>query len=174
MKKFVAMILALTAVLVCFTGCDSVGKEEREYTNMIKEQGFDMIGMPDISNFFEMGQLKDLYELRDDPNLVCYWYTKNTMTGKWVYEGTCIGFGIPYGSSITRPESTTNRDSSIVVPQAEPNGLYNNGLTTSATWILSIDENGEIKPRYVEHEICVAMDKIEAFKCEDWSIPSDY
>lgn len=119
-----------------------------------------------------MQQLKNLYELRDDPNLICYWYTKSNMTGKWVYEGGCIGYGIPYGASITSPERYAASGGSL--PLAEPNGLYNNGVTTSATWILSVDGSGEIKPIYTEQEICVSMEKIDKNKVESWSLSADY
>ena len=64
--------------------------------------------------------------------------------------------------------------SGTVVSQAEPNGIYTNGLTTSATWILTVDSDGSITPDYVEQTIRVAQEKIPAEKCEDWSLPSDY
>ena len=58
--------------------------------------------------------------------------------------------------------------------QAEPNGIYTNGLTTSATWILATDSDGNITPEYVEPEIRVSQTKIAAEKCEEWSLPKDY
>lgn len=170
MKKFLAVGLVAIAVM-SLAGCDS-SDQERVYTEQVKQQSLDVVGMPAITNFFEMQQLKNLYELRDDPNLICYWYTKNNMTGKWVYEGKCIGYGIPYGASITSPERYAASGGSL--PLAEPNGLYNNGVTTSATWILSVDGSGEIKPIYTEQEICVSMEKIDKNKVESWSLSADY
>ena len=49
-----------------------------------------------------------------------------------------------------------------------------NGLSTSATWILTTDKDGNITPTYVESEITVTQTKIAARLCEDWSIPSGY
>ena len=60
------------------------------------------------------------------------------------------------------------------IPQAEPNGLYTNTVTSSATWILTTDADGNIKPTYVESEITVSQSKIDARLCEDWSLPDDY
>ena len=60
------------------------------------------------------------------------------------------------------------------LPLAEPNGIYTNGLSTSATWILTTDSSSKIIPTYVESEITISQSKIEARLCEDWSIPSDY
>jgi hypothetical protein len=59
-------------------------------------------------------------------------------------------------------------------PQSEPNGLYTNGISTSATWILMTDAAGNITPTYVESEITVSQTKLDARLCEDWSIPSEY
>lgn len=110
--------------------------------------------------------------------VICYWYTKNDMTGKWIYQGTCIGYGIPYSASITAPESPQEAyaqgSHTNILPLAEPNGLYTDGLSTSATWILTTDASGNITPTYVESEITISQSKMDARLCEDWSIPSDY
>ena len=175
MKKFKIVALALCAVLMVGTlvGCAS---KESQYTTELKNNIFEKYGLPDVETFFEYTQLKEIYEMRDNPNLLCYWYTRNDMTGKWIYQGSCIGYGIPYGAAITAPEayqeiSTMNWGTA---PQAEPNGLYTDSVVTTATWILATDENGDIKPIYVETAITVSQTKLDARLCEDWSIPSDY
>lgn len=195
MKKFnkvFVMIMAIAMLLTCFTGCqrETTSSRENEYTQNLMTQASSIVGYPEITNFFERAQLKEIYEFRDDPNIICHWYTKNDMTGKWIYQGTCIGYGIPYGTSITQTDtvqraalpalSVTGEDKSYneyyieLMPQAEPNGLYTNGLSTSATWILTTDESGNIAPTYVESEITVTQVKISARLCEDWSLPSNY
>ena len=151
---------------------ESTSSKENSYTEETKNQILDMYGMPNISNGYEYAQLKDIYELRDDPNLICYWYTKNDMSGKWVYQGTCIGYGIPYGASITSPEQYYY--SGATLPLAEPNGLYTNGVTSSATWVLTTDKDGNVTPTYVESEITVTQSKMDERLCEDWSIPDNY
>ena len=157
------------------TGCMNESNETR-YTDELKDQISNMYGYPDVSNFFEYSQLKEIYEMRDNPNLVCYWYTKNDMSGKWVYQGTCIGYGIPYSASITAPESLQRLQyvGWERLPLAEPNGLYTDGLSTSATWVLTTDSDGNITPTYVESEITVTQAKMDARLCEDWSIPDNY
>lgn len=178
-KKIIGIALAVCMIGTCLVGCtygNGNASVEKEYTAKIQNQISDAIGKPDISNFFEYGQLKDIYELRDDPNLICYWYTKNDMNGKFVYQGQCIGYGIPYGASITAPEipDYSSYEDNASLCQAEPNGLYNNGMSTSATWVLTVDSEGNTKPTYVESEITVSQTKIDKTKCEEWSIPSDY
>lgn len=180
MKKHVKItVLFLCAILmVCLmTGCYE-STEETQYTEDLKNQISDMYGYPDVANFFEYSQLKEIYEMRDNPNLICYWYTKNDMTGKWIYQGTCIGYGIPYSASITAPESyqraLEDRHYFEILPLPEPNGLYTDGLSTSATWILNTDANGKITPTYVESEITVSQSKMDIRLCEGWSLPSNY
>ena len=126
MKKCKVIVALLCAVLMVsmLTGCMNESNETR-YTDELKDQISNMYGYPDVSNFFEYSQLKEIYEMRDNPNLVCYWYTKNDMSGKWVYQGTCIGYGIPYSASITAPESLQRLQyvGWERLPLAEPNGL---------------------------------------------------
>ena len=176
-KKLVCLVLCAVLMTCLMTGCYE-STEETQYTEDLKNQISDMYGYPDVSNFFEYSQLKEIYEMRDNPNLICYWYTKNDMSGKWVYQGTCIGYGIPYGAAITAPESYQkafkNVHSYETLPLAEPNGLYTESVVTTATWILDNTDDGDIKPVYVESEIMVSQSKIAARLCEDWSIPSDY
>ena len=177
MKKCKVIVSLLCAVLMVsmLTGCMNESNETR-YTDELKDQISNMYGYPDVSNFFEYSQLKEIYEMRDNPNLVCYWYTKNDMSGKWVYQGTCIGYGIPYSASITAPESLQRLQyvGWERLPLAEPNGLYTDGLSTSATWVLTTDSDGNITPTYVESEITVTQAKMDARLCEDWSIPDNY
>ena len=174
-KRNIVIILVAIVCVSCLSGCTSESaSRDRQYSEEKKAQIADAIGYPDLANFFEYAQLKEIYELRDDPNLICYWYTKCEYTGKWVYEGQCIGYGIPYSASITSPDMVYYSSSGTVVSQAEPNGIYTNGLTTSATWILTVNENGNITPDYVEQSIRVSQNKIPASKCENWSLPSDY
>ena len=104
MKKFKVLAIVLCSILLVgmLAGC-SYESEETQYTDDLKNQISDMYGFPEVSQFFEYSQLKEIYEMRDNPNLVCYWYTKNDMSGKWVYQGTCIRYGIPYSASIRSP-----------------------------------------------------------------------
>lgn len=183
MRKYKPFIYGIFAVLLmttllCACGEYSTKTEETKYTEGLKNQIQDMYGFPDVSNFFEYSQLKEIYEMRDNPQLVCHWYTRNDMTGKWIYQGKCIGYGIPYSASITAPESMQDVYGQgyhyNILPLAEPNGIYTDGLSTSATWILTTDAEGNIAPTYVESEITIAQVKMDARLCEDWSLPSDY
>lgn len=191
-KKVLAVVMASMLLVGGLTGCahrETVSSKENNYTQDIMEQSSNTVGYPEITNFFEKAQLKEIYELRDDPNLICYWYTKNDMTGKWIYQGECIGYGIPYTTQFTQPETMQraalpalkidgsdkghNNYFTEILPQADPNGLYSSP-STSATWILTTDKDGNIAPTYVESEITVSQIKLDERLCEDWSIPENY
>lgn len=172
MKKFILMV-AMALSVSCALGCNiSSTAQETKYTEKNQKQSLSVVGFPDITNFFERAQLKEIYEMRDNPNLVMHWYTRNEFTGKWVYEGKCIGYGIPYGASMTNPEEYEYQGATL--PLAEPNALYTNGVTTSATWILAVNETGDMKPTYVEQALRVSQHKIRKELLEEFSIPADY
>lgn len=185
----VSIILVMLSLAVGCGRRETTSSKENEYTQNLMKQADAAVGFPEVTNFFERSQLKEIYELRDNPDLVCYWYTKNNMSGKWVYQGECIGYGIPYSTQLTQPDTLqraalpalniSGEDKGYyeyyeqVLPQAEPNGLYSTG-STSATWILSVNDKGDIKPVYEEENVTVTQIKIEARRCEEWSLPSDY
>ena len=82
-KKLLSIGLISILLMSILTGCTE--SEESQYTENLMSNAYDAVGFPDVSNYFERQQLKEIYELRDDPQLICYWYTKNDMSGKWVY-----------------------------------------------------------------------------------------
>ena len=191
-KKLLAVGVIGVLMASMLVGCgqrETASSKENNYTQDLMEQSSDIVGYPNVTNLFEKAKLKEIYELRDDPNLICYWYTKNDMTGKWIYQGECIGYGIPYTTQFTQPDTMQraalpvldingndkgrNEYFTEVLPQADPNGLYSSA-STSATWILTTDKDGNIKPTYVESEITVSQSKLDTRLCEDWSIPENY
>src|SRR5258708_39082507 len=52
---------------------------------------------PNISNFYEYQQLKQIYELRDNPNLIMNAYLQS-LDGSLRCLGKAQGFGVPYGT----------------------------------------------------------------------------
>lgn len=175
-KKVLSLICGSLTIMALTVGCSEGSQAIYEDEIKSKEavaQANSIVGSAEITNFTEKKNLKEILELRDDPNLICYYYTKNTMSGKYVYQGRCQGYGIPYASSMTNPEESIG--SGATLPLADPNGMYMQGLTTSATFIMHIgDKTNEKEPRYVEEEIMVSKTKVDKRLCEDWSLPSNY
>ena len=194
MKKFkfirVAGLLIFAAVvlvmILSLSGCEadltsgSSNRQESVYQEELVQQAADEVGMPDITEFYEKKLAKEIFELRDDSSLICYAYTKSDMTGKYVFLGRTMGYGLPYSTQYTNPQKYINDPNgsydagSIVIEQADPNGMYSpDGL--SATWLWLIDEGtGEPNIAYVEQEIFVTQSKLPARICESWSLPESY
>lgn len=177
MKKIVLIASIMCLVL---TGCgESSTKAETQYQEQLMQQAADEIGMPEITEFYEKKLAKEILELRDDSSLVCYAYTRSDMTGKYVFLGRSMGYGLPYSTQYTNPETAYWGNGSSIyrdypLPQADPNGLYSpDGL--SATWLWLIDEEtGEPNISYIEQEIFVSQSKLPKRLCEEWSLPENY
>lgn len=120
------------------------------------------IGMPAIKNFQERKLMKMILELRDQENLVCYAYIIPEMTGKPVFLGKCIGYGLPYATQYTNPMKTESsyQGGFEILPQADPNGLFM-PASADGTWLMMIDPNtNEPRPVYCEPKVLVSPFKL--------------
>lgn len=115
-------------------------------------------GLPNITNFQQKKLMKLIYELCDSENLICYAYLKSDYTGKLIYVGKCIGYGIPFSAQYTNPKKIAAKKHDYgyaILPQADPNGLFM-PTSSSATWLMMIDKDGKERPVYFEPEIVVS------------------
>lgn len=169
MKKILCVILSAILIMGLFAGCEYGNTETKisDQQDALTKEANNQVGLPDIKNFYEKKMAKEILELRDDSNLICYAYTKNEMTGKYVFEGRCMGFGLPYSTQYTNPEQIIKFNSSYyagsdpqTMPQADPNGLYMPD-SASATWLMMInEETGKSEASYYESNIVVRQSKI--------------
>ncbi len=161
MKKGISILLV---VILCMglSGCVEKGTEQA-YTEYIMGQANSEVGMPNITEFYEKKLAKEIFEKRDDSELVCYAYTY-TIDGKYVYLGRCMGYGLPFSTQYTAPTIDGRLPNGTgeygTIQQADPNGLYTaDGL--AATWLLMIDEEtGETYIMYSEPELVVTEHKM--------------
>lgn len=176
MKKKLILVAVVLGIACSYllTGCsdgETNRQKEEAYQDELMLQASSEVGMPEITEFYEKKMAKEILELRDDSSLVCYAYSKNDMSGKYVYLGKCMGFGLPYSTQYTNPEQYT---SGGTLPQADPNGLYS-GDGLAATWLMMIDETtGERSISYNENDVVVQQTKIPARLVESFSLTSDY
>jgi hypothetical protein len=164
MKKLSPIILIAVLILFCSnSGCNmqqTSNQQLAQKQEQLMQEANRQVGMPNIVNFTQRKQLKEIQELCDQENLICYAYIVPELTGKPVFLGKCIGFGIPFATQYTNPEvdiySTTASSMHHNMPQADPNGLF---MPPSAegTWILLIDpKTNEPHPVYCEPRILVS------------------
>ena len=80
-----------------------------------------------------------------------------TITGQTKFHGPSVGYGIPADVSLTNPLqpvriSNYAEGGCTSIEQAEPNGLYSS-KNTDGTWVLFVDNNGDVTPVYTEHKV---------------------
>jgi hypothetical protein len=162
--------IIILSLLVTLFACETPKHQESADDVMQKETEQSMkeaqreTGYPAITRFQEKKQMKMIYELRDQENLICYAYLVNTMNGKvGQFLGKTVGYGLPYSTQFSNPQKLGTTDGGqygaenpYTMPQPEPNGLFMpEGL--SATWLLMVDpKTGNPRPVYVEPEIIVS------------------
>lgn len=141
--------------LILLAGCDnSSDRRQQEQQERILAEGTSQTGMPAILNFRERKLVKMLMELRDQEKLITYTYTFAENSGSLKFLCKSVGFGIPYSTQYTNPEKYVYNGSGVVLPQADPNGLFMPS-SADATWVMCSDK-GQIKPLYVEPKIVVS------------------
>lgn len=163
-KTWIMAIVAVMLVTALLTGCqESSTSREAQQQEVLLQQAVSQTGMPAIKNFREKKILKEIYELRDQNGLTTYTYIVAEMTGKLVFIGETIGYGIPAATQYTNPQKRDygNGSTPIALPQADPNGLYS-PASADGTWVLMKDPNGkEVKPVYIEPRIIVSPFRLD-------------
>jgi len=163
---YVFTLASCMMLLISITGCDSKStsnKDLAEKQEQLMQEANRQTGMPAIKNFQERKLMKMILEMRDQEKLVCYAYVVPEMTGKPVFLGKCIGYGLPYATQYTNPmtETYSVQRGTIILPQADPNGLF---MPSSAegTWIMLIDPNtNEPRPVYCEPKVLISPFKLD-------------
>lgn len=171
MKKvflLVGLLLTVSCQMEVSKKQASSDEVQKRQTEKMLVEANKQVGMPTIINFTEKKQAKRILELRDKENLIMHAYLFSEMTGKLIYLGKCIGYGLPYSTQFSNPNKLGTVDGGemgarnpYLLPQAEPNGLFTpTGL--SATWLELIDpvtKKGRIV--YVEPGIIVSPFKLQ-------------
>lgn len=153
------LFVLFTATFFLF-GCQQSSNEKiNQAQEQIMQEANRQVGMPGIVNFQERKLFKEILELRDQENLICYAYTFSEMTGKRIFLGKCLGYGLPYATQYTNPEARVGL-TEIVLPQADPNGLFMPG-SADATWLMLLDKAGVPHPVYIEPKIIVSPFPLE-------------
>jgi predicted small lipoprotein YifL len=190
MKRVLILLMVILSVFV-LSACGEATLEDKtsdqvqsEKAERVNKQKTMRVGEPSITNFYEANQVKEIYEKRDNAELLCYAYVKN-LEGRFIYLGVSKGYGVNSSIQFSNPVKVQRAendygiwagdgDGPILVPQAEPNGLFMpEGLM--ATYINILDENtGEFGLSYIEDNLNVFENKLPRRLVVDWSLPEDY
>lgn len=160
--KFIVLVLVMMSVMAvseCGEQSANIDKKQAAQTQMVQSRLDAKVGMPSIVNGTEKRMAKELYELRDQADLITYTYMFNEMTGRLTFLGMSEGYGLPASVQYSNPEKEVYKsyDSGVsTIPQAEPNGLFMpEGL--SATWVKLLDpSSGKTTAVYIEPLITVS------------------
>ncbi len=165
MKKLLTLTVTGIAILLMGNqGCDSKPDAEQiqqQRTKQLLSEANRQIGMPNIKNFQQKKIMKMIYEECDKENLICYAYIVAKYSGKLIFLGKCVGYGVPFSAQYTNSEQIKEwrkygNYHFTTIPQADPNGLYM-PTSSSATWLLLIDpKTKRPRPVYIEPEIIVS------------------
>lgn len=141
---------------------DDIQLEQQE---RVLKEGTSQVGMPAIINFRERKLLKEIFEMRDQASFVTYTYLWNEFNGKMVFLCQSIGYPIPYATQFTNPGKLAGSNYAnhplVVMPQADPNGLFS-PASADGTWILCKNpKSDEIKPVYVEPKVTTSPFRLE-------------
>lgn len=171
-------LLMVLAIGIGFVACDPTGTDQNASPTVavgVKTStqasqdaatlAVNKWGNVNITNYYEYEQLKNIYELRDNPNLILYAYSQDMMTGKFVCMGLIKGFPIPYSTELSQPTgptyseyqgSTNDPIGSAIVNEGsipEPNGLFPS-QSTQADWVDWIDpKTGKSSVGFIEANV---------------------
>lgn len=165
-SQALAVIVLLLLLALILSGCDvGTGTDgvQRQHTEAMVIEAHARVGMPAINNFTERRFAKYLLELRDS-EVTTYSYYLDRNGGKH-FLCQSVGYGIPYAVQFVNPERLVrvrlNWESPFVLPQPEPNGLFQPDAL-SATWVLCSDPAGEgVRPIYFEPELIVSPFRLD-------------
>jgi len=159
MNRLFPLLLALPLLLGAEggDGCADNSQRASEKAVVDRQQSIYLTAQP-VPTFdysLERDRVTGLYRAR--MNAAQTWSVWRSTTG--VVEGDCpsSGYPLPYGVQLTSPEViawSSSQGGAGIVPQAEPNGLFTNGVTSTATWVFCVTD-GAITPVYVESVVTV-------------------
>lgn len=161
--KSVMIVVMILMMSFSFFGCveESADEKQSKATEKLMTEVGNQIGMPNIINFQQKKLMKEIFEITDKENLITYAYLKADYSGKLLFLGKCIGYGIPFSAQYTNPMRVHKKwGHFFTTPQPDPNGLFM-PTSSSATWLLMIDpETKKPRPVYIEPEIVVSPFKL--------------
>ena len=156
MKTWKPALVAVVAVVVASIGCDPGGSEANDRDVVEKQQ--DHYSKVQPLPFYDFSIPRDvliqIYNVVTQEAHNTYTVVAS-MTGVVQFHGPSIGYGIPADTQLTnplRPAWAYRYNAGEIIEQAEPNGLFSS-KNTDGTWILFVDDNGDITPVYTEQKV---------------------
>ena len=153
MKRVPVLFLCFLPLLMGEDSCGSQQTQERAQVDAQQMVYSRAQPVPMYDYSLERDRVIGLYNAR--MSAAQTWSVWRSQTG--MVEGDCpsSGYPLPYGVQLTAPEAPFSMaGGGVLTPQAEPSGLFTNGISTDATWVFCVID-GAITPVYVEDHVTV-------------------
>jgi hypothetical protein len=157
MKKLIAIGLTLVVMLSTVVGCAEGGEAQIADAEIVNQQQ-ELYAKVQPLPFFDYSIPRDvmiqIYKVVTSEARSTYTIIES-ITGETKFHGASIGYGIPVDTQLTNPQMSIRPCAGCdrqVVEQPEPNGLFSS-KNTDGTWVLFVDNNGDITPIYTEHKV---------------------
>ena len=157
MKKLLVLLPLVVALAACNEHKPTSNEIEHAKQEEMSRRGVETVGFPAIVNYSEKRMMKDIIELRDRMQPT-YTYIID-MNGKPHKICDSLGYGLPYATQYTNPQSrqvsTTSGGgiTSDVMAQADPNGLFS-PASADGTWVMCLNpKTKKAEPQYIEPRI---------------------
>lgn len=154
MKDVFIVIILLSMLMFAITGCDkSSDTKDRSVVDSQQDQYGKTQPIPMYDYSIPRDIVIQIYNIVTQEARNTYTVIE-TMSGVVKFHGPSIGYGIPADVQLTNPLKPAYKGSyeSGIIEQAEPNGLYSS-KNTDGTWVLFVDDNGDVTPIYTEHKV---------------------
>ena len=152
-------LLYALPVVIALAACDRVPNSTQIESRAQEQQSMQAVqsvGMPGIDKFAEKRMAKTILELRDKM-IPTFTYTQD-MNGHFHYLCNSVGYGLPYATQYTNPQHVTDSNGhyGIILPQADPNGLYS-PASADGTWVMCLNPaTKEPTAVYIEPRVVVS------------------
>lgn len=150
-------MIALLCAALLVDNCDNEDANHAESNAVDRQQQVytQHQPVPQFDWSLERSLMIQLYQARNR-TLATYSYVINSYTGAIIMSCPSMGFPIPATTQLTNPETTAGYNNCTTIQQAEPNGLYAPPVT-HGTWIMCLEPDGTIEPRYVENDVIATV-----------------
>jgi hypothetical protein len=176
MKKLFALVASAALLAACNPAEPSADQRERAATAKLAGEASMQVGMPAVTHFQEKRMVKQLYEMRDNPNFRTYAYITD-LNGGLHKLCDATGYGIPYATQFSNPQRLVRSmeapmQGNLALPQPEPNGLFM-PASADGTWIMCLDPKDKaVKPVFVEPRVIVSPFPLIAEEKKAASLPT--
>ncbi len=154
LKLFLSILIIFVFVLSCTEGGQEA--QDREIVNKQQEHYAKVQPLPFYDYSIPRDIMIQIYNVVTQEARNTYTVIES-ITGETKFHGPSLGYGIPADVQLTnplKPAWNRNWNSGEVIEQAEPNGLFSS-KNTDGTWVLFVDDNGDVTPIYTEHKVTV-------------------